>query len=55
MGPKLSRQQIAGTCAFGLPLYGSMVAVALTLHGIQINSVGDFAAVKANHRINSAE
>ena len=27
----------------------------LWIHGIQINSVGDFAAMKTNHRINSAE
>ena len=37
---KLSRKKIVGTFAF-----------ALTLHGIQINLIGDFAAVKTNHII----
>ena len=37
---KLSRKKIVGTFAF-----------ALTLHGIQINLVGDFAAVKTNQII----
>jgi hypothetical protein len=35
---KLSRKKIVGTFAFAL-------------HGIQINLVGDFAAVKTNHII----